>query len=70
MPEAQITILANSISHTRARTTPMTSASGISGAVLLMTKMLSRTGGRISPLSMTIVIRTPNHASALHRGGG
>lgn len=38
----------------------MTSRSGMSGAMLLMTKMLSPTGGRMSPISMTIVIRMPN----------
>ena len=39
----------------------MMSPSGMSGAMFLMTKMLRPTGGWISPISMVMVITTPNH---------
>ena len=38
----------------------MICASGMSGAMFLITKMFSPTGGWISPISITIVISTPN----------
>ncbi len=39
----------------------MMSESGMSGAMFLMTKMLRPTGGWIRPISMVMVITTPNH---------
>src|SRR5215831_1758491 len=48
------------ISPTKGSTPHITSRSGISGAILLMTKILRPTGGWIRPISMTMVMITPN----------
>src|SRR6266545_1403591 len=57
---------------TNGMTPHTTSFSGMSGATFLMTKMLSPTGGWMSPISMTTVITTPNQTRsnpAALRGG-
>src|SRR4029079_6618014 len=58
---AQIRNTARNISPTKGITPQIRSLSGMSGATFLMTNMLSPTGGWMSPISITIVIRTPNH---------
>src|SRR4029077_6198241 len=60
------------ISPTKGSTPHITSRRGMSGAILLMTKILSPTGGGIRPVSMTIVMMTPNQIRsklAARRGG-
>ena len=48
------------ISTTNGMTPQITSLNGISGAMFLITKILRPTGGWINPISITIVITTPN----------
>src|SRR5262249_7868152 len=57
----QISITANSISVTKGSTPQMICDSEMSGAMFLMTKMFSPTGGWMRPVSITMVISTPNH---------
>src|SRR5262249_61423951 len=61
------------ISATNGTTPHITSRSGMSGAMFLMTKRLSPTGGWIRPISITIVMTTPNQIRsncAARSGGG
>ena len=55
-----ISRIATNIRPRKGITPQITSFSGMSGAMFLMTKMFSPTGGWISPISITIVIVTPN----------
>jgi len=53
-------MIATNIRPTKGMTPQITSFSGMSGAIFLMTKMLSPTGGWIRPISMTMVMTMPN----------
>jgi hypothetical protein len=55
-----ISRMARNIKPRKGITPQITSFSGMSGAMFLMTKMFSPTGGWISPISMTMVMTTPN----------
>src|SRR5882672_12912169 len=55
------TTTATVISATNGSTPQITSLRGMSGAMFLMTNRFSPTGGWISPISMTMVMTTPNH---------
>ncbi len=53
--------IATAIRITKGNVPQMMSDSGMSGAMFLMTKMFRPTGGWIRPISMVMVITTPNH---------
>ena len=63
---------ASIISSTNGSVPQITSRSGMSGATLRMTKMLRPTGGWISPISITMVMTTPNQmrSKPAARSGG
>src|SRR5215468_11617931 len=56
----QSTSTANIIKSTKGSVPQITSLSEMSGATLRMTKMFNPTGGWISPISITMVMMTPN----------
>src|ERR1700730_18020660 len=58
--KTHIKTTAKSIKATNGITPQITSLNGISGAMFLMTNRFSPTGGWINPISMTMVMTTPN----------
>src|SRR5215467_3850962 len=64
--------IAMTINTTKGTTPQMTSRSGISGAMFFMTKMFNPTGGWMRPISITIVMITPNQtrSNCAARSGG
>ena len=68
----QIKSTASIIKSTKGSVPQMMSDREMSGAIFLITKMFSPTGGWINPISMTTVITTPNQMRsnpAALRGG-